>query len=423
MNIRKYAVRILTVSALLACTAGCAGNGSASKSAYTAADHDPRLSASLNDFALEFYTALEKNTDAQSVGPNRMVSPAGLAVALSMLKGGAEGESAQELDRVLHVNGMTAEALDRAQKVAIDLLRGSDPSVRMEIANSLWSQEGIALNRDYMKKTKSNYEAQIQALDFDSQRSVKSINRWASDRTDGTIDRVIDTPPGPETVLLLMNAMYFKGEWSKPFEKSLTEKHAFTTGEGQTLQVPTMLQSGRYEYVDGEKFQAIRLPYGESENFGMVLALPDKGSSLEAFMESELPKFETWSGKMEQQPGSVELPRFKLEDDLELNAALIALGMPSVFRSDQAELKRLLEGQGADTKSPVLSSVKQNTFIDVNEEGTEAAAVTAVLAAGSAEPSNEPFELKLNRPFFFAITDRTTGLIVFMGEVGNPLEE
>ncbi|MEJ8304509.1 serpin family protein [Saccharibacillus sacchari] len=424
MNVRKHAARMLALSAVFALTAGCAAIGSASNytSTYTAEDHNPELSASMNDFALEFYTALDTHADAESIGPNRMVSPAGLAIALSMLKGGAEGKSAQELGKVLHMNGMTSEALDQAQKVASDLLRGSDPSVRMEIANSLWSQDGIALKRDYVKKMKSNYEARIQALDFTSQQSVKIINEWASDHTHGTIENVIDTPPGPDTVLLLTNAMYFKGEWSKPFEKSLTEERTFTTEDSQTLEVPTMLQSGRYEYVDSEGFQAIRLPYGESENFGMILALPDEGSSVKAFVESDLPNFETWSLAMEQQPGSIELPRFKLEDDLKLNQTLIALGMPSLFDSNRAELKGLLEGQDADARGPSLSKIKQNTFIDVNEKGTEAAAVTTAFAAGSAAPSNEPFELKLNRPFFFAITDRTTGLIVFMGEVGNPLE-
>lgn len=424
MNVRKHALRILALSTLVALTVGCAGSESASsyKSMYTAADQDPELSASLNDFALEFYTVLEKHTDAEIAGSNRMVSPAGLAIALSMLKGGAEKESAQELDEVLNLNGMTTESLDRAQKVVSDLLRGSDPSVRMEIANSLWSREGIPLNRNYVKKMESNYEAQTRALDFTSQQSVKIVNQWASDHTHGTIEKVIDAPPGADTMLLLMNAMYFKGAWSKPFEKDLTENRDFTTENGQRLQVPTMLQSGRYDYVDGEGFQAIRLPYGESENFGMILALPDAETSLEDFKENELPNFGIWSGEMEEQPGSLELPRFKLEDDLKLNETLIALGMPSIFDRDRAELKGLLEEQDAHTDNLSLSKVKQNTFIDVNEEGTEAAAVTAIFAAGSAAPSSEPFELKLNRPFFFAITDRTTGLIVFMGEVGNPSE-
>ncbi|NGZ74119.1 serpin family protein [Saccharibacillus alkalitolerans] len=418
------AIRYLALASLLAVTAGCSAGaeGSRHSSAYAAEDADPKLAASMNDFALDFYAVLEQHPGEEEPGPNRMVSPAGLTMALSMLKGGAEGATAAEMEKALRLNGISGDALDEGQMILSDLLRGSDPSVRMEIANSLWSRKGFALNPDYAQRMKKRYGAEIRELDFSADKAVRTLNDWASARTHGKITKVAEGPISGDMLLLLMNAMYFKGDWSEPFEKSLTANLPFRTNDGQRIEVPTMRQSGSYAYLDGDGFEAIRLPYGESENFGMILALPDKGSSLREFLHDQLPKFGEWSGQLERRPGSVELPRFKLEDKLKLKEALIALGMPSAFDAQKEELGGLFAPDGAPAENLHLSFVDQKTFIDVGEEGSEAAAVTALGVSGSSEPVSEPFELKLNRPFFFAITDRTTGLIVFMGEVGNPAE-
>ncbi|WP_281358060.1 serpin family protein [Saccharibacillus qingshengii] len=377
----------------------------------------------MNAFALDFYAMLEKHPGEDEVGPNRMVSPAGLSIALSMLKAGAEGKTEQQMDKALRLNGMSAEVLAEGQKVLRDLLRGSDPSVQMAIANSLWSREGFALNPEYVSQMENNYAAQIQALDFSSPKSVDIMNQWASDNTAGKIPKVLEPPLSGDLVLLLMNAMYFKGDWTEPFEKSQTEDLPFRTAGGKSVDVPTMRQSGKYAYLDGEGFQAVRLPYGESENFGMVLALPDEDRSLSEFKRQELPKFEQWSQDLSQNEGSIELPRFKLKDKLRLNNVLSELGMPAAFDPNQAEFGGLA-ASGAGPGELYVSFVTQDSFVEVNEEGTEAAAVTVIGAeTTSAPPPSVPFDLKLNRPFFFAITDKTTGLIVFMGEVGDPLKD
>ncbi|WP_172250230.1 serpin family protein [Saccharibacillus deserti] len=392
------------------------------KSTYTGKDADPKLAASMNAFALDFYAMLEKQPGEDEVGPNRMVSPAGLSIALSMLKAGAEGETERQMDRTLQLNGMSPEALNEGQKVLRDLLRGSDPSVQMAVANSLWSREGFALNPDYVSQMEENYAAQIQVLDFSSPKSVDIMNQWASDNTAGRIPKVLESPLSGDLVLLLMNAMYFKGDWTEPFEKSQTEELPFETAGGESVRVPTMRQSGQYAYLDAEGFQAIRLPYGESENFGMVLALPDEERSLDEFKRQHLPKFEQWSRNLSKSEGSIELPRFKLKDKLQLNDALSELGMPDAFDPAKAELGGLA-ASGAAPGENYVSFVTQDSFVEVNEEGTEAAAVTSIGDAGGAPPPAKPFDLKLNRPFFFAIADKTTGLIVFMGEVGDPSQD
>ncbi|MCQ4085929.1 serpin family protein [Saccharibacillus sp. JS10] len=388
---------------------------------YQVADLDPKLSVALNNFAVESYTQLDTELSDRAAESNRIFSPIGLAFTLSMLRNAAQGKTAEQLDEVLHTDAMTPEAWNQAQTVAQDLLRHSDSSVKLEIAHSLWSGSSTQLNTDYVQNMQKHYDAQIEALDLSVEKSVKIINQWASDHTNEKIPKVLQDPPGAEVVLLLMNAMYFNGQWSTPFEAELTQDSAFRTKDGQSIQVPMMKQAGTYEYGEEQGFQVVRLPYGESEKFGMTLILPDKDTSLKQFNQQHLINFEQWSQPLTERRGSIELPRFQIANRFTLNDMLIALGMPDTFSGEKAKFGGLLESS-AQSGRVFVSLVKQDTFIEVNEQGTEAAAVTTVFVAGGAPPKDSPFEMKFNRPFFFAITDRTTGLIVFMGEVGNPLE-
>lgn len=417
----------LSLCSLLAVVAlaGCSNGASEPNyvSAYKAEDANPELAAAMNKFALDLYAKLEEEPGEANPGPNRMISPAGIGIALSMLKDGAEGDTAQQMDDMLHLNNMSPEVLAESQMILSDLLRGSDPAVKMDIANSLWSGQDFEMNKDYAERMEKSYGAQVQAIDFTSDQAASTINQWASDHTAGKIPEVVEAPLSPDLVLLLMNAMYFKGDWSEPFKKGQTEDLPFYPEDGEEVKVPTMRQSGDYAYLDGEGFEAVRLPYGETKNFGMILALPDESSSLDEFKQRQLPKFNAWSRKLSENEGSLELPRFKLKDKLTLKATLSALGMTDAFSDKKAELGGLA-ASGAEPGSIFVSFVTHDTFIEVNEEGTEAAAVTVIGAENTSAPvPQEPFDLKLNRPFFFAITDRTTGAIVFMGEVGNPAEQ
>jgi len=421
------AFKRLTLCSLLAVIAvtGCSNGTSEPNyvSAYKAEDANPELAAAMNKFALDLYAELEEEPGEADPGPNRMVSPAGISIALSMLKDGAEGKTAQQMDDMLRLNGISPEVLAESQMILSDLLRGSDPAVKMDIANSLWSRQGFEVNKNYAERMEKSYGAQVQAIDFTSDQAASTINQWASDNTAGKIPEVVEAPLSPDLVLLLMNAMYFKGDWSEPFKKGQTEDLPFYPEGGEEVKIPTMRQSGEYAYLDGEGFEAVRLPYGETKNFGMILALPDESSSLDEFKQRQLPKFNAWSQELSDNEGSLELPRFKLQDKLKLNATLSALGMVDAFSDQKAELGGLAAG-GAQPGDIFVSFVTHDTFIEVNEEGTEAAAVTVIGAETTSAPAPQtPFDLKFNRPFFFAITDRTTGAIVFMGEVGNPAED
>ncbi|CAM4305765.1 serpin family protein [Saccharibacillus endophyticus] len=419
----RLGLGVLLATGLLA---GCGNNGSRQKdanqvsnartTAYQESDVDRKLTHAMNRFGLDLYA--EWTASQEIVQSNVMLSPAGLGMALSMLRAGAEGETAEEMDRVLGLKAFDAEQLDAGQHILRELMLAADPSVRIEIANSLWAREGFQLKPSLVERLEQNYEAQARALDFNSESAADTMNEWAALHTNGKIDQVIDPPIDPNTVLFLMNALYFKGSWMTPFDPALTKEQPFATDKGQSVQVPTMSQTGRYAYADEEDFQAIRLPYGTSGNFAMIAAVPDKGTTLESFKNEHLADFSIWSARLAEQEGQVELPKFKLEDSMSLNDVLKSLGMESAFDPHEAEFG----GLAKEAAGLYVSEVSQDTFIEVNEEGTEAAAVTVVAMNESASPSDRPFEMKLNRPFFFAITDRTTGLILFMGEVGNPAE-
>ncbi|OWR28721.1 hypothetical protein CDO73_17640 [Saccharibacillus sp. O23] len=377
----------------------------------------------MNGFALDFYARLAEDSSPSGPSDNRMISPAGLTFALSMLRGGAAGETAEEMDRAMKRSGISGEEWDKGQRLLLDRLRASDPSLKMEIADSVWSREGFKLDADYVNLAEKRYDAQVRSLDFASPDAVATINRWAADHTAGKIDKVFDDPLPESAKLILMNAMYFKGDWSEPFDPNLTVEQDFRAADGAALRVPTMGRSGLYDYLDADGFAAVRLPYGESGNFGMVLALPDQDRSLDEFLKTQLPRFGEWNAELSERPGWVGLPKFRLKNSLELTDPLRRQGLSLMFDPARADLSRVApEARPGELN---VGSVKQDTYIDVNEEGTEAAAVTTAVMAGAAPPTDapEPFELKLNRPFFFAITDRETGLILFMGEVGNPAEK
>lgn len=421
---RRSVSAFLTAILLFAGVAGCSSRTQSEETTndppsdrvleVRAEDENLERAEAMNEFGVKLYQQIN-SPNGESV--NRMVSPAGLGIALSMLRTGAEEQTAQEIDEMLGLKEMDAEKIAQEYRVLLDQLMRTDPSVQLEIANSLWSREGFPLNAEFVARLEQSYGAQAQALDFASNEAVDTLNNWASDRTNEKIEEVITGQIDPSAVLFLINAIYFKGSWTETFNPAATKNKAFWTETGKPIEVPTMWQMGNYDYLEQEDFRAVRLPYGETGNFGMILALPDENITLQQFTEKQLPEFNSWSGRFAERQGMIELPKFKLEDSISLNDTLIALGMTSAFKPEAAQL-----GGISDSGEPLfVSQVSQDTFIEVNEEGTEAAAVTSITVDESLDASiTGPFELKLNRPFFFVITDRTTGLIVFMGEVGNP---
>lgn len=365
-----------------------------------------------NDFGFQVYQGL--GSDAE----NRMISPVSIGMALDMTYNGANGDTKTAMADALKIPGVELAALNKNNLALLYFLSTADPKVTLDIANSLWLQKDFKFSTDYIGIVKDFYRAAAEELDFSNPKSADTINKWVKDNTQGMIEAIVEPPINPQTILFIINAVYFKGEWTHPFNKDLTTDQTFYAQGGETVTVPMMYQSGSFDYLKGQGFQALRLPYGDEERMAMVVFLPDEDSSLEQFQtQLTAANWRTWLPQFENKQGSLMLPRFTMEYEKSLNQVLTDLGMGVAFEPGKADFSGMM---AADSNQDVyISDVKHKTFIQVDEVGTEAAAVTSVEISVTSMPQND-FDLNFNRPFFYAIQDRDTGAILFMGSVLNP---
>jgi serpin B len=346
---------------------------------------------------------------------NIFISPASIAIALDMVYNGASGKNQQAIAKTLELQGMTLQEINQANAALKVTLSNPDPKVQISIANSLWAGEAQPFKPEFIEKIQHFYSAEVKNLNFGAPGASNIINDWVKQNTNGKIDKIVDEI-GSDTVLVLLNAIYFKGNWKYPFPREATQQRPFTLLNGAQKQHPMMFrQVSNLQYYQNEMFQAISLPYGEGR-LSMYIFLPFKGVSLKTFYESlNAENWQKWLNQFDSPDKSdhsgeilIGLPRFKLEYSIELNDALKALGMEIAFR------------EGADfsamTPSPLqIDLVQHKTFVEVNEEGTEAAAVTGV-----AMTRGIPDEMIVDRPFFLVIRDNQTGTILFMGSIVEP---
>lgn len=368
-----------------------------------------------NDFGFNLYRELNSGDE------NIMISPASIAMALSMTYNGAQGETKAAMAEVLKIEGDDIDALNANNLALLYFLSTADPKVTLSIANSLWLNQALEFDSNFKSRTEKFYQASAQEMDFDKSNAAGMINSWVKKKTQGLITEIVDSPVDPSSVLFLINAVYFKGQWTHPFNKDLTTDQTFHTRDGQAVTVPMMYQSGSFEYFSGPGFQALRLPYGQEDRLAMVLFLPDEDSSLGQF-QSQL-NMENWAGWLssgEKKQGTIMLPRFTMEYETSLNQALKNLGMAIAFEGDKADFSGIVTGESRE--NVFISEVKHKTFLQVDEAGTEAAAVTSVGMTATSIPEYD-FELNFNRPFFYAIQDSKTGVILFMGSVIDPSAE
>jgi serpin B len=344
---------------------------------------------------------------------NVFISPFSVSSVLQMVANGAAGDTKPEMQRVLKTTGLAPDSLNAACKDLNESLN-SQTNVILNLASAIWFQEGIHLKPGFVATNSRFFHAGLAPVDFQKPASAQIINDWADNSTHGKIKDVVQWPFDPLTKVILANAIYFKGQWAHPFDKSATKPRAFHLARGETKPTPMMWQRKTFDYQEGDGFQAVRLPYAGGR-LQMYLFLPNPSSSpakLLAGMDSN-----TWRDKIlpgfRDREGTLAFPRFKLEYDVVLNDPLEALGMRHAF--DDADFSAMA------SERLFVSKVKQKSFVEVNEEGTEAAAVTTgVMAAGIAMEPPKPFEMIVDRPFFFVIGDDKTQSILFMGLVFDP---
>lgn len=377
---------------------------------------DERVAATATtEFGLALFRAVNARTARDS---SLALSPISASLALGMLLNGAEDETLTQVRGTLGFGDRPVAQVNAAYKALIPLLSSLDPAVKMTFANAVWFDVKTPSSATFSQTIADVFGGRVSALQLTAPSTVTTINSWVSDATNAKITKIVDSFSGDD-VAFLVNATYFKGRWRSQFDAQNTRQLPFSVTASTTVQVPTMsTESGLVRFArlpDGT--QLGELPYG-GDAFVMDVIVPPQGK-LEATIDSLTPA--RWRAMLAQLPDSagtlrIQLPKFRLEVSRELNDDLARLGMPRPFLNGGAQLAPMFS---APTGPLSISAVIQRIYVDVNEEGTEAAAVTSIgIITTSLPPS-----LIVDRPFLFIIRDRLTGTLLFMGKVVRPVTE
>lgn len=415
MNLKKYIAALVLISLLVFVT-GC-GEESKSKSLQISSDvqfdeEDYQKIVAANN-QLGFQLLKEVSEDEND---NIFISPMSLFMALSMLYNGADGETKEEIAKVLHVEGIDVTELNQANASLLSRLHNQSKQIQLNVANSIWLNDEFHFQTDFAQSNSDYFNAEVEEITITDRKSPKKINEWVQKSTNGKIDKVVDEPLEADLVAMLINAIYFKGDWTHKFDKEQTQKQSFHLKGGTTKDVSLMVLNENLAYFETDKFQAVSLPYGD-EAMSMKVFLPKENYSVEELEGMfTVDSWKQWNSSFIKKIGTVLLPKFHLEFEVLLNDNLKHLGMTTSF-DNNADFTKMIQ----ENNSLFISKVKQKTFIDVNEEGTEAAAVTSISLDTASAPVAS-FFMEVNRPFFIAITDDTTGTILFLGSISNPTE-
>lgn len=408
---------LLIASGLIwGCASSAAGAVGLATSGASRAPGNPQdaqqAAGSLNDFGFDLYAHLDNNG-------NLVFSPASIYIALSMAGAGAKGETATQMETVLHqsagaARGNGVNSLDQALSALSHAWKdgnGKDQAIRLNIANAPFAQNGMAIAPDYLDVLASRYGAGLRLVDYraDAPGATKLINQWVSDHTEKRIPKLLDSLD-PMTRLVLVNAIYLKAPWATPFPRSQTHDAAFNRLDGSTVSVPTMKGSLEGHYAEGAGWQAVELPYADS-TLAMTIVVPTDFKAFESQFDGAA--FAAIVDKLAATELQLTMPRFETETRADLASLLVALGMPLAMDPERADFS------GITTEEQLyISAVIHQANITVDEEGTEAAAATAVVMRASAMP--ELKTVSLDRPFIFALRDTKTGAILFLGRIVDP---
>lgn len=366
-----------------------------------------------NSFGFDFFRKIHALSGDEK---NLMVSPLSVSMAFGMTRNGAAGNTLEEMNNTLGMSGMSDTDINESYLYILETFTSLDPRVRLSIANSIWYRNTFKVETDFLSMNQKYFQAEVNPLDFSSPASVEVINDWVSAKTNKLIPKIIDNI-SEDMVMYLINAVYFKGQWKYQFDKKNTTEESFKLADGNVSQLPFMIQETDLAYFDGDQFKAVEMPYNQG-NFNMVVMLPDEGKSVSDLVAKlNQDNWNSWYPQFSENAVKLRLPRFKFEySEMMMKQAMSELGMPTAFDENNADFTRI-----NDAGNIYISEVKHKTFIETNEEGTEAAAVTSVgMAVTSIGNDPVPIEFTCDRPFVFFIHEKTTGSILFIGTVMNP---
>ncbi|MFV0391297.1 MAG: serpin family protein [Paludibacteraceae bacterium] len=359
-----------------------------------------------NDFAFD----LMKQTLADTDDGNVFISPLSVSIALGMARNGAIGDTKKGMETTLKMRGMTNNEINAFYNLLLTELPEIDKKTKLSIANSIWYRNTFPVKSDFLNVNADYFKSEVSALDFNSPSAVKTINQWCSDKTNGLIPEVINEI-NPLQMMFLINAVYFKGIWVKQFDKKNTVESNFYAENGQTSRVNMMNLTDTFAYAEDDYAQYLDMPYG-NKAFSMTVILP-KGTDSEkpAFGIFDKTRFDQAVSQQKEQKVVVQFPRLQVKNKFQLKPMLTAMGMEKAFQ-ENAEFDGI-----SDLKPLYIGFVQHDTFVEVTEEGTEAAAVTTIGIETTSIPVIPYFTV--NKPFGFVIREKSTGVILFMGKMGE----
>jgi len=361
-----------------------------------------------NEFGLELLNQIIESDDT----PNIMISPASVSIALGMAYNGAESTTRDAFEQVLNYEGLSREEINEITRELIQVLLTNVKGNLLEIANSMWYDEGFPVEQEFIDLNTLYYNAEVREIDFRTADAVKTINQWVSNNTHGKIDEIIEAID-PAMMMILINAIYFNCVWEVEFDPDDTRDQPFYREDRSLFgEVEMMELESTFNASFTEKFTAVELPY-KNKKFSMFLFLPAEGTGVNELMaQLDGSTWKSWlEGFSERKDFTVSMPKFKFEYDRSMAEDLKVMGLEVAFTD-------LADFSGISPVDLLISDVIHKTYIDVNEEGTEAAAVTAIVfETTSIGPTNG---IRLDRPYLFAITENSSKSILFMGKVQEP---
>lgn len=368
------------------------------------------LAAANTGFAFGLVRELVRERPAANI----FVSPYSVSAVLQMVNCGARGQTQAELAQALGSTNLSQSQVNQAYREVAESLQAAQSNAVLTVANAVWYRTGTQLLPEFTAVNRDFYRATLETLDFSNPATPGIINGWVDKNTQGKIKNLVSGPISSQVRVMLANAVYFKGTWEHKFDPKETQDQPFHLAGGRDKKTPMMRRRGDFAYQATDQFQAVRLPY-LGGHLGMFVVLPATNSSPEQVLNSfDLQGWQTLARGFRNAPGTLVLPRFKLEYEAELNKPLGALGVKLAF-TDHADFS------GMSSEPLYLSEVKHKTYVDVNEVGTEAAAATiAIMRAASVMRPQAPFEMVVDRPFVFAILDEPTQTILFLGVLKSP---
>jgi serine protease inhibitor len=372
------------------------------------------LASAQAGFGLQFFQSVLKDNPNQNI----LISPYSASEALGMLYNGASGSTQKAMALVLGLGSMENLEINRENGVLQETFQNTDPSIQLVIANSLWGNNSFQFKPDFLQTNQTFYQAEIKTLDFSQPAASDVVNQWVSTQTRGKITKILGSLT-PQDILVLVNAVYFKGVWTSEFKKDSTLPRPFHLSNGTVEDRPMMYQKNEFDYFETPKFQAVRLPYGRG-NLSLMVFLPAKDSSLKDFCAGLTPEnWNHWMDQWRRQEVVLSLPKFKIEFSENLKQPLTDLGMGIAFDKSQADFSAV----SALNQRLYISQAIQKTYMLVDEEGTEAAAATAIVMRANivmASP-RPPKVMTVDRPFLMALVDQRTKSILFAGTVVDPV--